>query len=77
MYDEYEQRYRCTNRMEWYVKKGDEFDTTKTVSFPFYRNVGVSHSLEFEIDLWAYAEGREGSDGPSFHDAGKFFASPI
>jgi len=41
------------------------------VSFPFYRNVGIHHSLEFEIDLWAYTEGREGSAGPVFHDAGR------
>lgn len=51
--------------------QGEEFDEAKTVAFPFYRNVGIHHSLEFEIDLWAYTQGREGGDGPPFQDAGK------
>lgn len=51
--------------------QGEEFDETKTVAFPFYRNVGIHHSLLFEIDLWAYTQGREGGDGPPFQDAGK------
>ncbi|KAF2254078.1 actin-like ATPase domain-containing protein [Trematosphaeria pertusa] len=68
VWDAFEQKWTCKNRMTWYVKKGDQFNETKTVSFKFYRNVGLHHNLKFEIDLWAYPEGREGEDGPPFKD---------
>ena len=54
-----------------HILQGEEFDETKTVAFPFYQNVGIHHSLEFEINLWAYTQGREGGDGPQFQDGGK------
>lgn len=57
--------------------QGEEFDEAKTVAFSFYRNVGIHHSLEFEINLWAYTQGREGGDGPPFQDGGKSAMSLI
>jgi len=41
------------------------------VSFPYYSNVGIRHSFQFEINLWAYLEGPEGVDPPVFKDLGE------
>ncbi|KAI9868850.1 MAG: hypothetical protein M1813_004701 [Trichoglossum hirsutum] len=66
--DVYEYRYFCEGRMEWYVKKGQEFSDAKSVIFHFYRNVGIYQSLKFKIVLWAYQDGEEGDSAPPFRD---------
>ncbi|KAI9775604.1 MAG: hypothetical protein M1839_001005 [Geoglossum umbratile] len=68
IWDHFESRHLCKNRMKWYVKKGDEFDTVREVSFPFYRCVGIHHPMKFKIDLWGYVDGEEGAEGPPFKD---------
>jgi hypothetical protein len=50
------------------IVQGDEFDSVKTVDFPFYRTVGLHSNLKFEIELWAYAECKDGEEGPPFKD---------
>lgn len=51
--------------------QGDEFDNSKTVAFPFYRNFGLHNSLKsVDVELWAYVDGEEGSEGPPFKDLG-------
>ncbi|KAI9774152.1 MAG: hypothetical protein M1840_005245 [Geoglossum simile] len=67
-WDHFENRYFCNNRMKWYVKKGDQFDTIKEVSFPFYRCVGIHHPMKFKVQLWAYVDGEDGAEGPPFKD---------
>ncbi|CZR65853.1 uncharacterized protein PAC_15753 [Phialocephala subalpina] len=68
--DMLEDRWKCNNHMEWYVKKGDEFSNAKVVSFPFYYNVGINSRFKFEFTLWAYLEGWENDDPPPFKDSG-------
>lgn len=64
----YEEYWFCNNCMEWYVKKGDEFTDAKTVSFPYYRTVGVHHSMKFEDMVYVYMEGVDGAQGPEYKD---------
>ena len=57
--------------MNWYVKRGDEFEEGKTVEWPFYACYGLHHTFKnIEIEMWSYLEGDEGDDGPPFKDLG-------
>jgi hypothetical protein len=57
--------------MNWYVKKGDQFEIGKTVEWPFYANYGLHHPLnDIKIEMYSYMEGLEGTDGPPFKDLG-------
>ncbi|KAF2649130.1 actin-like ATPase domain-containing protein [Lophiostoma macrostomum CBS 122681] len=68
IFDKITKKLYCINCMEWYVKKGDEFTDRKPVSFSFFRNIGVHHTMKFEDILYVYMDGVDGDAGPKYKD---------
>jgi hypothetical protein len=58
-----EQRYFCAQRMNWYVKRGDEFSSSMVVNFPFYRAITDTAQLRFTEELITYTSS---GDAPDF-----------
>lgn len=51
--------------------QGEEFTESKTVRLPFFRTVGLGHSMKFTDVLYVYRDGVDGDVGPIYLDIRK------
>ncbi|KAH8896375.1 hypothetical protein GQ53DRAFT_792192 [Thozetella sp. PMI_491] len=55
IWDDLEQKWKCSDSMEWYVKKGESFTKEKVVKVSFYRNLSSLDNLVFKTSMITWA----------------------